>query len=133
MVNIPKIFKDDESESSTLLLPLLPLRDIVVFPHMVAPLFVGRTKSVNALTDAMNINPMFYFTELKGFEDQVVMHRWSFNGNVMAEVSFNVGGPRWRVYSSKRFQPEWDGDWIVEVVDQAGVVVATDSVAVQID
>jgi len=54
MVNIPKIFKDDESHDSTALLPLLPLRDIVVFPHMVAPLFVGRTKSVNALSDAMN-------------------------------------------------------------------------------
>ncbi len=54
MVNIPKIFKDDDSKPSTLLLPLLPLRDIVVFPHMVAPLFVGRTKSVNALSDAMN-------------------------------------------------------------------------------
>jgi ATP-dependent Lon protease len=54
MVNIPKIFKDDEIEDSKFLLPLLPLRDIVVFPHMVAPLFVGRTKSVNALSDAMN-------------------------------------------------------------------------------
>ena len=32
----------------------MPLRDIVVFPHMVAPLFVGRKKSVSALTDAMN-------------------------------------------------------------------------------
>ena len=37
-----------------MVLPLLPLRDIVVFPHMVAPLFVGRKKSVNALADAMN-------------------------------------------------------------------------------
>ena len=54
MVNIPKFFKDDESISSRILLPLLPLRDIVVFPHMVAPLFVGREKSVNALSDAMN-------------------------------------------------------------------------------
>ena len=54
MVNIPKNFKEDDSESGTILLPLLPLRDIVVFPHMVAPLFVGRTKSVNALSDAMN-------------------------------------------------------------------------------
>ncbi|MGD8522582.1 MAG: endopeptidase La [Desulfobacterales bacterium] len=54
MVNIPKIFKENDSESSTIFLPLLPLRDIVVFPHMVAPLFVGRTKSVNALSDAMN-------------------------------------------------------------------------------
>ncbi len=33
--------------------PLLPLRDIVVFPHMVAPLFVGREKSVAALEHAM--------------------------------------------------------------------------------
>jgi ATP-dependent Lon protease len=35
-------------------LPLLPLRDIVVFPHMVVPLFVGRQKSIEALENAMN-------------------------------------------------------------------------------
>ena len=34
-------------------LPILPLRDIVVFPHMVAPLFVGRKSSVNALNGVM--------------------------------------------------------------------------------
>ena len=34
-------------------LPLLPLRDIVVFPSMVIPLFVGRDKSINALNDVM--------------------------------------------------------------------------------
>jgi len=34
-------------------LPLLPLRDIIVFPHMVVPLFVGRQKSIAALEDAM--------------------------------------------------------------------------------
>ncbi len=36
------------------LLPVLPLRDIVVFPHMIVPLFVGREKSVRALEDVMN-------------------------------------------------------------------------------
>src|ERR1700712_5724035 len=34
-------------------LPLLPLRDIIVFPHMVVPLFVGRPKSMQALEEAM--------------------------------------------------------------------------------
>src|ERR1700722_19380437 len=34
-------------------LPVLPLRDIVVFPHMVVPLFVGRERSVRALEEVM--------------------------------------------------------------------------------
>ena len=36
--------------------PILPLRDIVVFPHMVVPLFVGRKRSVKALETSMSEN-----------------------------------------------------------------------------
>ena len=42
------------SEPTCEVLPILPLRDIVVFPHMIVPLFVGREKSVLALQDVMN-------------------------------------------------------------------------------
>jgi ATP-dependent Lon protease len=44
---------DSEAESMLKEYPLLPLRDIVIFPNMVAPLFVGREKSIKALEYAM--------------------------------------------------------------------------------
>jgi len=71
-----------------------------------------------------NINKIHFFSELRDLQDQTVTHRWMFAGKVMAEVSFNVGGPRWRVNSSKTLLPGWVGDWVVAVVDGSGNVVA---------
>lgn len=74
--------------------------------------------SVNTLgTDTSKV---YYFTELKGMEGQQVTHRWEYNGQVMAEVPFNVGGQRWRVYSSKQLDSVWQGEWKVSVIDANG-------------
>src|SRR3954468_8812538 len=47
--------RDDKKDGAKRMevIPLLPLRDIIVFPHMVVPLFVGREKSIAALKHAM--------------------------------------------------------------------------------
>ena len=49
-------------------LPVLPLRDIVVFPHMVAPLFVGRQLSVNALNHVMTNDKLILLITQKNSE-----------------------------------------------------------------
>src|SRR5213594_694973 len=46
--------RETPPQAGGLRVPLLPLRDIIVFPHMVVPLFVGRQKSIRALEEAMN-------------------------------------------------------------------------------
>jgi ATP-dependent Lon protease len=57
--------KGDVLKKGKIVIPLLPLRDIVIFPHMVAPLFVGREKSIQALEDAMGRKADLFLTAQK--------------------------------------------------------------------
>lgn len=64
------------TETTPLTIPLLPLRDVVVYPHMVIPLFVGRDRSVKALELAMETNKQIFLVAQKnaaeddpGFDD----------------------------------------------------------------
>ena len=65
-----------------------------------------------------------FFTELRDMSGQTAIHRWEYDGKVVAEVSFDVKGPRWRVWSSKSFVPQWTGDWKVSVINGAGEVIS---------
>ena len=56
------------AESDTTTLPVLPLRDVVVFPHMVIPLFVGRDKSIKALDLAMEADKRILLVAQKSAE-----------------------------------------------------------------
>ena len=54
----------DKKSSNAKNFPLLPLRDVIIFPHMVVPLFVGREKSISALERAAkNGNELFLVTQ----------------------------------------------------------------------
>ncbi len=56
------------SRTDALELPVLPLRDVVVFPHMVIPLFVGRDKSMRALEQAMEADKQILLVAQKSAE-----------------------------------------------------------------
>ncbi|MFK7976381.1 MAG: endopeptidase La [Halioglobus sp.] len=67
--------------SSVIELPLLPLRDVVVYPHMVLPLFVGREKSIDALEDAMSSDKQVL----------LVAQRNAADDNPVAEEMYEIG------------------------------------------
>ena len=60
MINITKLFNPDGSEAAPTELPMVPLRDMVVFPHMISPIFVGRESSIKALSEAMARDKMIF-------------------------------------------------------------------------
>lgn len=66
---------------------------------------------------------VYFFTELRGLEGHTVTHRWEYSGETMAEVSFNIGGDRWRTWSSKNMLPAWSGVWEVSVLDEGGNIM----------
>ncbi|WP_304413695.1 endopeptidase La [Methylobacter sp. BBA5.1] len=57
-----------EIQQTDVLIPVLPLRDVVVYPHMVIPLFVGREKSIDALDAAMKDNKQILLVAQKEAE-----------------------------------------------------------------
>lgn len=67
-----------------------------------------------------DVTNIAFFTELQGLQGQTVIHRWEHGDKVMAEIKFDVGSARWRVFSSKRLDPSWTGVWKVSVIDANG-------------
>lgn len=77
-------------------------------------------------------NKIKFFTELRDMSGQTAIHRWEFEGKVIAEIEFNVKGPRWRVWSSKSFVPQWTGDWKVSVVNGAGEIISEKNLSYEV-
>ena len=74
------------SDSHLLDLPVLPLRDVVVFPHMVIPLFVGRDKSMRALEQAMEADKRILLLAQKSAETDDPAEADMYSTGTLAQV-----------------------------------------------
>lgn len=87
---------------------------------------VDRSPEGTASNFPPDVGRIFAFTKVMEMEAPgTVIHRWSHEGAVVAEVPLDVGGAYWRTWSSKAVLPEQTGNWEVEVLDGAGNVLAT--------
>ncbi len=83
---------------------------------------------IDSLTEVTNDRrTIAFFTELRNMSGESISHRWEYKGQVMADVPFQVGGPRWRVWSTKKMHEFWLGEWTVSVVGSDGSVLETKS------
>lgn len=89
---------------------------------------VENREPVDQVTFVPNdVRKIYLFSDLRRLGSQTVTHRWIYDGKTVAEVPFEVRGPRWRVWSSKELREDWIGDWTVEIVNGAGEVVAAET------
>ena len=68
---------------------------------------------------------LYYFTRIVGASEETqVAHVWYYEDQEMARVPLAVQSADWRTFSSKRFLPQWRGQWSVVVEDEQGDALA---------
>lgn len=66
---------------------------------------------------------VYFFTELRDMTGQIARHRWQYNDQIVAEKTFEIKGPRWRVWSGRPFEMNHVGVWKVSVLNNANQVL----------
>ena len=110
--------------------PTAETRDPNAPPPVARALFttgVSEREPVDSVDELAGGTDVIFYTELQQLSGQQIIHRWEWNEQVMAEVPFQVGGPRWRIWSSKKLDPSWIGEWTASVVDAEGTVLAREA------
>jgi hypothetical protein len=117
-----------------LLLLLLTTKVLAVWPHehisqaAFATSVEDRTP-VEIVTEVNDsLGKIYFFTNIRNLTGDKITHRWIYKDKVKAEVSFDIKGKRWRVWSSKNLWHTWIGQWKVEVVNQKNEILLTKTV-----
>ena len=63
---------------------------------------------------------VYFFSDLRQMQGEQITHTWEHEGKVVMRKSFDVKGPRWRVYSIKDLQSSMVGHWTVLISNRDG-------------
>jgi hypothetical protein len=105
---------------------LLSLNSLVFAELKVADAVITTAIEKQMPVDEIKVYPadygkLFCFTRVVGAEKETkVTHVWYYQDDELARVELPIGSADWRTYSSKRFLPQWAGQWRVEVLDEEG-------------
>lgn len=91
---------------------------------------INQREPQNSLSSLVTLSQLpehrlYMFTELRGKSGKTIHHRWLYKNKVMADIPIKVGGDHWRCYSSKRVSENYLGKWVVEITDDQGKVLYT--------
>ncbi len=78
-----------------------------------------------------SLGKIYFFTNIRHLAGHRISHRWIYQDEVKATISFKVKGDRWRVWSSKNIWRARAGLWTVEVVDQHDKVLLIKTINVE--
>ncbi len=67
-----------------------------------------------------SVTSLYFFTDVRHMEGQIITHSWEYNGQVISKKQFKIKGARWRVYSQKDLDPSMTGKWTVVIRDDRG-------------
>ena len=108
---------------------LLTLSSWAAWPHenisqAVFAKSVENRTPIEIVTEADDsLGKIYFFTNIRHLSGDRITHRWIYKDKVKAEVSFDIKGNRWRVWSSKNLWHTWVGTWKVDVVNAKGEVL----------
>ena len=119
------------NKNIALLLLLLTTKVFAQWPHenisqAVFAKSVENRAPIEIVTEADDsLGKIYFFTNIRDLTGDTIIHRWIYKDKVKAEISFNIKGKRWRVWSSKNLWHTWTGQWKVEVVNQQNELLLT--------
>ncbi|MBN7820855.1 DUF2914 domain-containing protein [Bowmanella yangjiangensis] len=74
------------------------------------------------------VTQVYFYNLVTDMAGQQLTHKWLHEGELMAEVTLNIGSNQWRTWSSKRLLPAWNGNWQIQVWQGETLLVSKDFV-----